>query len=168
MKNIAKNNLHIILATFSFFVLQIIVSPLLSIYNIAPDFMLILVITYATLNDHIPSMLYAFIVGIFMDLYLSTNFGSLTLQYLLASFIASYFKFNSVYYIKQFIYKFIFVVFIASITSSLSFLFLNQTIVSYLFFYNFINLVIFNNLYNVIIAFIIITILPGKLFYEIK
>lgn len=166
MKTITKNNLHLIIATLIFLLLQMIVSPLLAINNISPDFILILVITYALLTTPIKATIYSFFVGFFIDLYFSYNFGTITLQYLIAGFVASYFHFNNVYLIKQYVYKYLFIVLFCTIVSSLSLLFLTQTIFSYLFFYNFLSNVILTNLYNVIIAFIIITILPGKMFYE--
>ncbi|HOP49992.1 MAG TPA: rod shape-determining protein MreD [Ignavibacteriales bacterium] len=166
MKYLIKNNLYIFLATLICFILQVIVAPIISIYNITPDFLLILVIIYSTLNNQTTSFLFAFFVGLLIDLYLSSNIGIQTLSYLIASFVASYFNFNSLYYIKQFIYKFLFSLFISGICASLSILLLTKTIYSVYFFSNFMNFVVYSNIYNVIIAYIIITLIPGKRLYE--
>ena len=85
------NYLKAILYFIPLLVLQLVVTPLISIYGIVPNLIIILVVSYTLLGGQIYGMILGFLFGFFFDLFSGGIIGSSMLAMTVSAFVAGYF-----------------------------------------------------------------------------
>lgn len=126
--------------------LQLAVIPLISVYNITPDLLLLLVVVYTLKYGQIKGTIFGFIVGFFFDLFSGGLLGSAMFSKTLAGFVAGYFYKEDFDEIFSNLVLFISILFISAFVDSLFYAILGSVEVEL----NFISLIFTNGIYPAI------------------
>ncbi|MEN8191656.1 MAG: rod shape-determining protein MreD [Bacteroidota bacterium] len=98
---------------------QLTVIPLISIYNVVPDLLLILVVIYSLKYGQLKGTVFGFLVGLFFDLFSGGLLGSAMFSKTLAGFVAGYFHKEEFEEIFSNLILFISILFISALIDSL-------------------------------------------------
>ncbi len=99
--------------------IQLVVVPLISIYGVVPNFVLIVVVYYAMLGGQIYGMILGFILGLFFDLFSGGILGASMLSMTISSFVIGYFYNENRVDTNTASYFFLIILFIAAFINSL-------------------------------------------------
>ncbi len=114
-----SNYLKPILFFIPLLVLQLTVIPLISIYGIVPNLIIITAIYYALLGGQIYGMLLGFIFGFFYDLFSGGVLGASMLSMTISVFISGYFYNENRIDTNTASYFFLVILFISAFANSL-------------------------------------------------
>lgn len=114
-----SNYLKPILYFIPLLILQLTVIPLISIFGIVPNLIIITAIYYALLGGQIYGMLLGFLFGLFFDLFSGGVLGSSMLSMTIAVFISGYFYNENRIDTNTSSYFFLIILFISSFANSL-------------------------------------------------
>lgn len=113
------NYLKPILYFIPLLLIQLVVVPLISIYGIVPNLILLVAVYYALLGGQIYGMILGFIFGFFFDLFSGGILGASMLSMTIASFAIGYFYNENRVDTNTASYFFLIVLFIAAFINSL-------------------------------------------------
>ena len=99
-------------------ILQLVVIPLISIYNITPNLILILIVYYALREGQIFGTILGFILGFLLDLISGGLIGAFMFSFTISAFIAGYFYSENKMDINLASYFFLLIVFISACINS--------------------------------------------------
>jgi rod shape-determining protein MreD len=99
-------------------ILQLVVIPLISIYNITPNLILILIVYYTLREGQIFGTILGFVLGFFLDLISGGLIGAFMFSFTISAFIAGYFYSENKMDINLASYFFLLIVFISACINS--------------------------------------------------
>lgn len=99
-------------------ILQLVVIPLISIYNITPNLILILIIYYTLKEGQIFGTILGFVIGFLLDLISGGLIGAFMFSFTISAFIAGYFYSENKMDINLASYFFLLILFISACVNS--------------------------------------------------
>jgi len=99
-------------------ILQLVVIPLISIYNITPNLILILIVYYTLREGQIFGTILGFILGFLLDLVSGELIGAFMFSFTISAFIAGYFYSENKMDINLASYFFLLILFISACVNS--------------------------------------------------
>ena len=143
-------------------VIQITIVPLISISNVSPDLIIILLVYYAIRNGQIYGTILGFIYGFLFDLLTGSLVGSAMLSKTLTGFIAGYFSNENKqdFYFKS--YTFPLVVLLCGVIDSIVYSFFSSVEFNTNILLLFFEQGIMPGLYTAFLSFIVIIFYPKR------
>lgn len=86
----------LILAAFLVFILQTVFAQVINIHGWSPDFLIILVFVVSLRFNPTLSLVFAFLVGLLQDMFVTDFFGISAFSNVIAAYIALFFKENKI------------------------------------------------------------------------
>ena len=102
-------------------IVQLVIIPLISIYNITPNLIIILIVYYALKEGQIFGIILAFILGLLLDLISGGLIGAFMFSFTISAFIAGYFHSENKMDTNLATYFFLLIVFISACVNSFLF-----------------------------------------------
>ncbi|MCX7875561.1 MAG: rod shape-determining protein MreD [Melioribacteraceae bacterium] len=109
------NYLKPILIFIPILIIQLVVIPLISVYEIVPQLILLLLVYYTLIGGQIYGMILGFIFGLFFDLFSNGVLGASALAMTISMFIVGYFYSENRITENISTYLFLFYLFISSV-----------------------------------------------------
>jgi rod shape-determining protein MreD len=102
-------------------IIQLVVIPLISIYNITPNLVLILIVYYTLKDGQIFGTILGFILGLLLDLFSGGLIGAFMFSFTISAFLAGYFYSENKMDTNLATYFFLLIVFISACVNSFLF-----------------------------------------------
>ena len=102
-------------------IIQLVVVPLISIYNITPNLVLILIVYYTLKDGQIFGTILGFILGLLLDLFSGGLIGAFMFSFTISAFLAGYFYSENKLDTNLATYFFLLIVFISACVNSFLF-----------------------------------------------
>lgn len=143
-------------------VIQMVIVPLISVYDIAPNLVLILIVYYTLIDGQIFGIILGFILGLLFDLISGGIIGASSLAFTVAAFIAGYFYNENKIESNTTTFLFIIILFLCGVVNS----FLYSSVATNNPDVKFINLILYigilPGLYSAILGLPVIIFKPKK------
>lgn len=142
--------------------LQLVIVPLITVYDIAPNLILILIVYYTLIYGQIFGIIAGFVLGLLFDLISGSMIGASSLAFTVSAFIAGYFYNENKIDINTASFLFIIILFLCSVVNS----FLYSSVMTNNPDVNFITLIldigILPGLYTAVLGLPVIILKPKK------
>jgi rod shape-determining protein MreD len=102
-------------------IIQLVVIPLISIYNITPNLVLILIVYYTLKDGQIFGTILGFVLGLLLDLFSGGLIGAFMFSFTISAFVAGYFYSENKMDTNLATYFFLLIVFISACVNSFLF-----------------------------------------------
>jgi rod shape-determining protein MreD len=102
-------------------IIQLVVIPLISIYNITPNLVLILIVYYTLKDGQVFGTILGFILGLLLDLFSGGLIGAFMFSFTISAFLAGYFYSENKMDTNLATYFFLLIVFISACVNSFLF-----------------------------------------------
>jgi rod shape-determining protein MreD len=102
-------------------IIQLVVIPLISIYNITPNLVLILIVYYTLKDGQIFGTILGFVLGLLLDLFSGGLIGAFMFSFTISAFLAGYFYSENKMDTNLATYFFLLIVFISACVNSFLF-----------------------------------------------
>ena len=99
-------------------IIQLVVIPLISIYNVTPNLILILIVYYTLKDGQIFGTILGFILGLLLDLFSGGLIGAFMFSFTISAFLAGYFYSENKMDINLTSYFFLLILFISACVNS--------------------------------------------------
>ncbi|MGQ9642482.1 MAG: rod shape-determining protein MreD [Ignavibacterium sp.] len=149
-------------------IIQTTVIPLISIGQVIPDLILILLVFYSITEGQIYGTLLGFVYGFAFDLVTGSLLGSMMIAKTVAGFVAGYFSSENKIDIYLMFFNFGMIVFLAALVDQIIFSFFSAFDISKNIFLIFFQNAFLPTFYTALLGMIIIIFAPKKKFYELS